>query len=87
MTDQELTLALTEAFLPFAKGLATKPGSVTLGVTCSAADVHGVLSYAPEDHVALTQGSMADVDLGRAFRFLAQWLDGRRPSLVVQAAA
>jgi hypothetical protein len=88
MPDQDLVMLLEKAFLPYARAYAAEdPGAVELDVVCTATQVRGTLRYAQLDHDALSSGSMAEVDIGRAFRALASWNDGRQPSLVIRLIA
>lgn len=86
MTDADLKALLTAAFLPYAKAFADKPASAKFTVSCTANQVEGTLTLAAEDYALIHEGSMADVDIGRAFRVLSSWSDPRTPSLVIEAA-
>ena len=88
MPDQDLVALLENAFLPYARAYAAdSPEAVELDVVCTPTQVRGTLRYAQVDHDALSSGSMTEVDIGRAFRALASWNDGRQPSLVIRASA
>lgn len=88
MPDQDLVTLLENAFLPYARAYAAEdPGAVELDVVCTVTQVRGTLRYAQADHDALSAGSLTEVDIGRAFRALASWNDGRQPSLVIRVTA
>lgn len=87
MTDAALQALLKTAFLPFAKGFADEPSAVKLTIACTPYQVEGTLTLASADYDLVHQGSMAEVDLGRAFRVLASWNDPRSPSLAIESAA
>jgi hypothetical protein len=86
MTDTALKAFLVAAFLPYAKAFADKPVSVKFSVTCAANQVEGTLTLAPDDYALVHEGSMVEVDIGRAFRVLSSWNDPRTPSLVIESA-
>jgi hypothetical protein len=84
MSDADLKILLEKAFLPYARGYATNPDEVDLEFSVTPTQVHGTLRYGADDYEAVTSGSLAEVDIQRAFRTLTNWNDGRRPSLSVE---
>ena len=60
MSDPELILRLTAAFLPFARGFAEDAPAVTLSLMCSPQQVRATLRYARDDFERITSGAFTD---------------------------